>query len=154
MKKILIICYVAAEFVLNGERFSVTPNKIGTFIEAPEWIRDTVMFKWLVKDGSLKVSNEHITKKQGENDPMKGVSAEGKAEEISKAAEDKLMKPAKEPEKEQDEALVKEKKTTKEPAPAAETEATDEEPAAVEEKPAKAEKAKEKKEKAAKDDAK
>lgn len=118
MKNILIICYVAAEFVLNGQRFSVTPGKIGCFIEAPAWIRDTIMFKWLVKDGSLKVSNEHITKKQGENDPMKGMSAEGKTMEISKAAEDTLMKPKKEAEEpaEEPQPLIKEAKPKKEAA--------------------------------------
>lgn len=91
MKNILIICYVCADFVLNGNRFSVKPGQLGTFIEAPEWIKNTLMFKLLVKDGSLKVSNEHISKKQGENDPMKGMSAEGKKQEITEAAENKAV---------------------------------------------------------------
>jgi len=98
MNKILIICYVCAEFFLNGERFAIKPGQLGTFIEAPAWIKNTVMFKWLVNDGSLKVSNEHITKKQGENDPMKGMSAEGKKKEITEATEKKVIEEQKAPE--------------------------------------------------------
>lgn len=118
MKKILIICYVCADFVLNGNRFSVKPNQLGAFIEAPEWIKNTIMFKLLVKDGSLKVSNEHISKKQGENDPMQGMSAEGKKKEITEAKE---------------KAVIAEQKADDKPA--GETEAPeDDEPASEEPK--------------------
>jgi len=74
-----MICYVAADFgPMDGQMFSVKANQIGTFIEAPGWIRNTLMFRWLVNDGSIKVADEQISRKQGENDPMKGMGADGK----------------------------------------------------------------------------
>ena len=95
MGKILIICYVAAGFgPYDGQMFFVKPEQRGVFIEAPEWISQTIMFKGLVADGSLKVADEHISKKQGENDPMKGITAEGKEE---KPEPEKLIKTRKKP---------------------------------------------------------
>ena len=92
MDKILIICYVAADFgPYCGEVFKITPSMLGVFVEAPAWIQKTLMFKWLVNDGSLKVAEKHISKKDGENDPLKGVSAEGKAEEVSEAREQEVI---------------------------------------------------------------
>jgi len=118
MGKFLMICYVAAAFgPYKGEMFSVTPSMIGTFVEAPEWIKDTLMFKWLVNDGSIKVAEQQITKKQGENDPMQGVSAEGKAEEISEAQEAEIVEAATEEPKEEP---VKPKRTRKKKADDAE----------------------------------
>lgn len=103
MKKFLMICYVAADFAgAGGEMFRVTPEKIGTFIEAPEWVKETLLFKWLLSDGSIKVAYEQISMKDGENDPMKGIAADGK--------EIKPEEPKEEP-KEAEEA--EEKKTTK-----------------------------------------
>ena len=80
MDKFLMICYVCADFgPYRGEMFRITPDKIGIFVEAPGWIMDTVMFKWLVRDGSIKVADKQISRKEGENDPMKGMGADGKA---------------------------------------------------------------------------
>ena len=90
MDKFLMICYVCADFASrNGDVFRIRPNNLGTFVEAPEWVKDTLLFSWLVKDGSIKVADEQITRKQGENDPLKGITAEGKDETIAKAAEEK-----------------------------------------------------------------
>ena len=102
MEKFLMICYVAADFVLNGEVFSIRASQIGTFVEAPIWVKDTLMFKWLVADGSLKVADETISKKKGENDPMEGIAASGKAEEVAEAVEEEIVdaveeKPVKKP---------------------------------------------------------
>lgn len=95
MDKILIICYRCAGFELDGEKFFITPANLGVFVEAPAWIEKTYMFSLLVKDGSLKVADKHISKKEGENDPMKGITAEGKEEKPEKPEEDKIIKPRK-----------------------------------------------------------
>lgn len=131
MKTFLMICYVSAVFgPLDGKTFQVTPAQIGVFIEAPEWIKKTVMFKWLLNDKSIKVADEQISLKDGENDPMKGMSAEGKDEKITKAAEQKVVeelkaeeKPAGEPEGETGgetggETEVKTEEKSEEPKPA------------------------------------
>lgn len=102
MDKFLMICYVAADFVFRGEVFSIKANQIGTFVEAPIWVKETLMFKWLVNDGSIKVADETISKKQGENDPMEGIAASGKEEEIAEAVEEEIVeaveeKPVKKP---------------------------------------------------------
>jgi len=100
MDKFLMICYVSAEFgPFKGEVFRVTPDKIGIFIEAPAWIKETIMFRWLLADGSIKVAEQQITMKQGENDPMKGVAADGRAEEKSEAVEKEITEAAEVPEK-------------------------------------------------------
>ena len=74
-----IICAVAADFVnSDGDIYSVKGKEIGLIKEAPEWIANTLMFKWLVKDGTLKfVTKENRI--QAENDPLAGLNAEGKA---------------------------------------------------------------------------
>ena len=92
MDKFLMICYVAADFgPYEGLMFSVKPSQIGTFIEAPGWIKNTLLYKWLLKDGSIKVAVEGITMKQGENDPMKDISASGKDIKVAEAAEAKTV---------------------------------------------------------------
>ena len=84
-----IICTVAADFVrADGEKFSITGKEIGIIKEAPEWIKDTLMFKWLDRDGSVK----YVTRDNrilAENDPLAGINAEGKLirEEEPKAEE-------------------------------------------------------------------
>lgn len=73
-----IICSVAAEFENSeGGKYSVTSKECGVIKEAPEWIKDTLLFHWLVKDGSIKfvTKSNRIT---AENDPMAGLNAEGK----------------------------------------------------------------------------
>lgn len=95
MDTFLMICYVAADFgPYKGEIFRVTPDKLGIFIQAPAWIKKTIMYKWLLSDGSIVISAGKEQQKQLENDPMEGVNAEGKAmktepEEPEKAEEPK-----------------------------------------------------------------
>jgi len=73
-----IICAVAADFVRpDGEIFRVTGKEIGVIKDAPEWIKDTLLFRMLDKDGSIKyVTNSNRI--QAENDPLAGINAEGK----------------------------------------------------------------------------
>ena len=83
MDTITIICYVAAEFMMKGGKgrsetvYKITPNDIGLIKQAPAWIKDTIMFKWLSKDGSIKYVTD-ANKKQAENEPMTGIAADGK----------------------------------------------------------------------------
>ncbi len=57
MSEILIVCDQEADFL--GPRavlFRVTAEEVGKSIAAPAWIRDTVLFKSLRKDGKIRVS--------------------------------------------------------------------------------------------------
>jgi len=73
-----IICHVAADFVnSDGEKFSVTAKDRNLIKDAPEWIKDTLLFKWLVGDGSIKFVTKS-NKIEAENDPTALVDAEGK----------------------------------------------------------------------------
>ena len=83
-----IICMVAADFVnRDGEVFSVTGKELGVIKDAPDWIKDTLIFKMLVKDGSLKfVTKENRI--EAENDPLAGINAEGKAVKEEKPVEE------------------------------------------------------------------
>jgi hypothetical protein len=99
MNKFLMICYVAADFYSgNGEKFRITPANIGVFVEAPEWVKDTLLFKLLVKDGSVRVAEGKAEQKALENDPMKEIAADGKKieeqneEETPEVPETKVIK--------------------------------------------------------------
>ena len=109
-----IICAVSADFVNPyGEIFSVGGKEIGLIKEAPEWIKDTLIFKLLVKDGSLKfVSKSNII--EAENEPFAGLNAEGKAvvkEEPEKEAEKEVKEEVQEEPVE--ETVVPKRKTTR-----------------------------------------
>ena len=76
----LIVSRVCAEFHDDEGNilFSVHPNMRGQMIEAPESIRQDLLFQMLVNDGSLKAVENAAEKKSLENDPMAGVDAEGR----------------------------------------------------------------------------
>ena len=94
MDNFLMICYVSAEFRgPEWRKFKVTPDKRGVFIEAPEWIKDTLLFKMLLKDGSIKVGVGAEEKKKLENDPMEKIGADGKElEEKVEVPDTKVLK--------------------------------------------------------------
>ncbi len=77
----LIVSRVCAEFhdADGNILFSVHPHMRGQMIEAPESIRQDLLFQMLVNDGSLKAVKDDTEKKILENDPMIGVDAEGKS---------------------------------------------------------------------------
>lgn len=91
----LIIPYVCAEFHDRAGTVihRITPAMRGTIVEAPEAIRQDVLFSMLVKDGSIKTPETPAQKKTLEKDPMAGVTAEGRSAVI--AGGDKTAKPAK-----------------------------------------------------------
>ena len=82
MKTFLMICHVAVDFVGPGNLlFRITPNgenKIHTFVQAPEWIKDTLIFKLLRKDGSIVIAQKQEDVKALENNPVDGIGADGK----------------------------------------------------------------------------
>lgn len=81
MEKFLMICYVAAEFDnRKGLVFRVEAKDIGLMIQAPAWIKDTLLFKGLLNDGSITTAKNKAEQKKLENDPLDGVTADGKAE--------------------------------------------------------------------------
>jgi len=96
-----IICAVAADFVnSDGDKYSVTGKEIGVIKEAPEWITETLLFKWLAKDGSIK----YVTRGnriEAENDPLAGLNAEGKEilKEEEKGAKDPVEVETEQPKK-------------------------------------------------------
>ena len=101
MKNFLMICYVCARFISpDGDIFEIRPAQIGVFVEAPEWVKKTLLFRGLVNDGSIKVAEEQISKRQGENDPMDGIAADGKVAE--KPEEEKVIKTRKKAAKKED----------------------------------------------------
>ena len=96
----LIVSRVCAEFIsAEGiSLFAVQPGMRGILTEAPDAIRDTLLFKMLVNEGSLKAVEDVADQKRLENDPMQGVDAEGKSRSdaaIAKAAAGKPTKPGK-----------------------------------------------------------
>lgn len=103
MDKFLMICSVAADFgPYRGEFFRVRPQDIGLMLMAPVWIQDTLLFKWLVNDGSIKIANSKDEQKQLENDPLEGLAADGKKvgeepEEKPEEAEEQPEEPEEKP---------------------------------------------------------
>ena len=93
----LIVPRVCAEFHSpTGEiLFTVHPHMLGSIVEAPESIRQDLLFQMLVNDGSLKAVENAADKKAMENDPMAGVNAEGKSEADAAIAKAASGKPAK-----------------------------------------------------------
>ena len=96
----LIVPRVCAEFhdPEGNVLFAVTPHMLGAIVEAPESIRQDLLFRMLVSDGSLKAVESASEKQILENDPMAGVNAEGKSEAdaaVAKAASGKSGRSAK-----------------------------------------------------------
>ena len=90
----LIIPYVCAEFrdVAGNPIFRITPAMRGTMITVPETIKQDILFDMLVADGSIKVPETAAQKKVLEQDPMVGVTAEGKSEQPKAAGNEKPAK--------------------------------------------------------------
>lgn len=77
MGTITILCSVAADFKSGGMTYSIGSKDLNIIKQAPEWIADTLLFKLLVKDGSMKCVTS-ANRVQLENEPTLGISAEGK----------------------------------------------------------------------------
>ena len=77
----LILSRVCAEFHnAKGEKiFTVTPATRNIFVEAPDAIREDVLFRMLINDGSLEAAVPEERKKILEQEPEEGHAADGKA---------------------------------------------------------------------------
>lgn len=50
-----VICNIPAVFVNSyGESYILNVNDIGKVTEVPKWVMDTMLYKWLLKDGKLQ----------------------------------------------------------------------------------------------------
>ena len=76
----MILCRVCAEFhdAKGVPIFTVTPTRRNTFVMAPEAIREDPLFQMLVNDGALTADVTPAERRKLENEPMAGVTAEGK----------------------------------------------------------------------------
>ena len=86
MGNITIICSVAAEFrsADGSMKYTVDAKKRNLVLsDAPAWIVDTLMFKGLAADGSLKYVTP-ANKIQVENEPTIGLAADGKAIDLER----------------------------------------------------------------------
>ena len=88
----LIIPYVCADFRdKNGNPiFRITADMLRTMQDVPEAIKQDLLFDMLVQDGSIKTPETVAQRKLLEQDPMIGMTAEGKSEKPEKPS-----KPAK-----------------------------------------------------------
>ncbi len=93
----LLLSRVCAEFLdRNGAvLFAVTPETRLTFQEAPEAIRQDPLFRMLLSDHSIEVTEDKNKKKALENDPLTPVPETPERNEPA----DKPVKPARAPEK-------------------------------------------------------
>jgi len=104
MKNFLMICYVAVDFVgPGGEIFRIGPKQLGVFVEAPEWVKNTLIFKLLLKDESIRIGESNEAKKL-ENDPYDGIGADGKATEVKVEVPEPVIKTRKKVAKKKDDA--------------------------------------------------
>ena len=91
----LILSRVCADFYDQNRNLlhKITQTDLGLFHDAPESIKQDILFTMLVKDGSIKTPETSAQKKTLENDPMVGVTAEGRSAVI--AGGEKPAKPVK-----------------------------------------------------------
>ena len=76
----LILSRVCAEFHdrKGAVIHRITPAMIGLFHDAPDAIRDDLLFKLLVADGSIKTPEDAKKNRNLEQDPMAGATADGR----------------------------------------------------------------------------
>lgn len=79
----LILSRVCAEFTdRNGAVIHrITPAMTGLFHDAPDAIRDNLLFRMLIADGSIKTPEDAKKERNLEQDPMAGATADGKDKE-------------------------------------------------------------------------
>ena len=71
----------------NKVVYDITSRDLLVLRDAPDWIADTILFNWMLKDGSIEVVNLTASQKKLENDPVQGAHADGK-KVIDKEPED------------------------------------------------------------------
>ena len=115
----LILSRVCAEFHnAKGEKiFAVTPATRNTFVEAPDSIREDLLFRMLINDGSMEAAVPEERRKLLEQDPAAGHDASGKTIPVIPEDADEPSAETKAEEK----PAAKPGKTAKADKPAAET---------------------------------
>ncbi len=75
-----ILSHVCVDFTDKSGRsvFTVTPNLIDCVLTAPDEIQEDPIFDMLLGDHSLEAVRSVAQRRQLENDPAAGVTAEGK----------------------------------------------------------------------------
>ena len=81
----LIVPYVCAEFRDRSGTVihRITPDMRGVMQEAPDAIRQDLLFGLLVADGSIRTPETESRKKALEQDPLVGVTPEGRSAVIA-----------------------------------------------------------------------
>ena len=100
-----LISHVCAEFHDRKGNlvYRMTPDMRNTIQDAPEAIREDLLFALLLQDGSIVVPENERERKRLEEDPLLGIGADGKAvrlqvgEAAGKAPAKKAAKPAAKP---------------------------------------------------------
>ena len=92
----LILSRVCADFTDRNGRtvFSVTPDKLLSFLDAPDDIRQDPLFDLLTADGSMEAVHSVEKRKALEADPAAGTDAEGRRKPAAKAKEPASAKEA------------------------------------------------------------
>ena len=85
----LILSRVCAEFVNKAGQtiFSVTPQNLFSFLEAPEEIREDPLFDMMLRDGSLEAVRSVAQRRELESDPAAGIAPDGRKRKPAAAAE-------------------------------------------------------------------
>ena len=75
-----IISYVCADLydAARDQTFRIRPADRGVLMEVPDWISADPLFRMLVSDGSVRVAESRAEEKILENNPMAGITVEGK----------------------------------------------------------------------------
>ena len=100
----LILSRVCAEFQnRHGQTiFSITPQNLLSFLEAPEEIQEDPLFQLMLQDGSLEAVRSVEQKRNLEADPAAGTTAEGKKTSPKTKKAETGEKPSAEPAGEHD----------------------------------------------------
>ena len=76
MNKILIVCNQEADFLgPHAVLFRITAAEVGKCIEAPEWIRNTLLFKVLKKEEKIRICTNKIQEELAEPEEPKEAKA-------------------------------------------------------------------------------
>ena len=85
----LILSRVCAEFTDKSGAVihRITPAMLGLFHDAPDALKDDLLFNMLLNDGSIKTPEDARKDRNLEQDPMKNATADGKEKAPEKEPE-------------------------------------------------------------------
>lgn len=110
MESFMIVCDTTATFVsAHGNLFIVTSGMIGQPISAPVWVKETILYTYLLKDGMVREASKETSEfleKQGQV-----AASEPKEEEVIEKAEEPAEEPKKSEEETEEVAPIRPKRT-------------------------------------------